>query len=334
MKLKTTLMNGIAGAVLAVSAVAAQAETELRWASSAPAGTPWVKHSESFAEAFKEATGGDYNVALFNGSQLGTEVDVLKQVTRGRIAIGAVSTPGMATQVPEVSLLSAPYLFNSIEEVDCVYDNHLTDALNPLFEARNLKLLQWNELGFANMFGPEKIASPDQLGDMKVRVNVSPAAKNFYDALDVNGIYIPFSEMTSALQTGLIESGSMQNILYVAMGFAKAAPHLTLTNHSHDSGMIVMNLDAWKKMSTEDQAKLMAALPDQNGLRAGVRGMDAYLVGEFQKAGGQVYELTEEEKAVWRDLGGSKHAELVSEIGGGAEAFWADLTKAVADCRK
>ena len=45
-------------------------------------------------------------------------------------------------------------------------------------------------------------------------------------------------------------------------------------------------------------------------------------------------ELTEEEKAVWRDLGGSKHAELVSEIGGGAEAFWADLTKAVADCRK
>ena len=334
MKLKTVLKNGLAAAVLAVSAGATQAETELRWASSAPAGTPWVKHSEAFAEAFKEATGGAYTVALFNGSQLGTEVDVLKQITRGRIAIGVISTPGMATQVPEASLLSAPYLFNSADEVDCVYDNHLTGTLEPLLEARNLKLLQWNELGFANMFGPEKISNPDQLGDMKVRVNVSPAAKNFYDALGVNGIYIPFSEMTSALQTGLIESGSMQNILYVAMGFAKAAPHLTLTSHSHDSGMIVMNLDIWNKMSAEDQEKLMASLPDQNGLRAGVRGMDAYLVGEFQKAGGQVYELSDDELAVWREAGGSKHAELVADIGGEAEAFWGDVTNAVAACRK
>ena len=86
-------------------------------------------------------------------------------------------------------------------------------------------------------------------------------------------------------------------------------------------------------MSAEDQAKLMAALPAQNGLRSGVRGMDAYLIGEFKKAGGQVYDLTDEEIAVWRERGGSKHAQLVEEIGGGAEAFWADLTKAVAECR-
>lgn len=335
MKFKTFLTFGLASLTLAYTAAAHSAvEFDLRFASAAPEGTPWVKHAEALRDNVAVNSENQVAITLFNNAQLGKEIDAIKQVARGRIDMGAFSMSGVSSIIPELSLTLAPYLWDSYEQVDCALDNHLGQVLEPYLEKKNLKLLQWNELGYSNMFGSQPILSPTDASDLKMRVSIAPAASNFYDAIGINGIYIPFSETPSALQTGLVEGGSMQSILYVAAGFGKVSPHYTLTRHAHEAGMILINLDLWKRMGDDFQQVFVDSLAPQASLRAGLRGMDSYLVGQFKQAGGQVYELTDEQLALWKTKGASKHHELVEDIGGNADELWKQIQIAKSACSK
>jgi len=333
MKIKHILKAAVLGTSLSLIAGATQAaQYEWRYASAAPEGTPWVKHSEKLRDALVEKSAGEIQITLFNNGQLGKETDVIKQVARGRIDIGAFSMSGVSAMVPEFALTLAPYLWDSYEQIDCAYDNHLASALEPLLEKKNLKLIQWNEIGFANLFGTSKIITPEDAKAMKMRVSISPAGTNFYEAVGMNGIYIPFTEMSSALQTGLIDGGSLSAILYVAAGFGKQAPYYTLTKHAHEAGVILMNLDLWNSLPADVQQAFDDSLAPQQALRDGVRGMDAYLLGKFKEAGGQVHELSAQERAVWQEQGSSKYADLVESVGGESKTLWPLIMSAKESC--
>ena len=320
--------------LLATSAVQADgAKYQWRYASVAPPGTPWVSHGQAFRDAVFENSGGAIDITMYNGGQLGNEVDTLRELSVGTIDIGAFSMAGLSALVPEVALATAPYLFDSYAEVDCTYDNYLIEVFSPLVEKANLKLIQWNEVGYTHMMGQKPIITPDDARALKMRTSISPVGRTYYQALGNDGIYIPFMEMASALQTGLIEGASMQTIPYVAMGFGKLAPHYTLTRDSHDAGAILINLDLWNSLDADLQAAMMNSLQPQQNLRDGVRGMAAYLLAQAKAAGIQVYELSDAQHDEWKTAVQDMYGPMVEEIGGDAATLWKDVVTARDQCR-
>jgi TRAP-type C4-dicarboxylate transport system substrate-binding protein len=337
MKKITTIFTTalVSAGLLAASAVQADdgMKHEWRYASVAPPGTPWVGHGQAFRDALFENTGGAIDITMYNGGQLGTEVNTLKQLSEGRIDIGGFSMTGISSIVPEMALALSPYLFNSYAEVDCTYDNYLTEVLSPLVEKAGFKIIQWNEVGWSNLMSQSKVITPDDMIALKMRASSSPNSRLFYQGVGTNGIFIPFMEMSSALQTGLIQGAFMATVPYVAMGFGKLAPHYTLTEDSHDAGAIMMNLDLWNSLSADNQAAIMNSLQPQQNLRNGVRGMSAYLLGKARAAGIQVYELTDAQKGKWRTASQGVTAALVAEIGGDAATLWSNIEAARDQCR-
>jgi TRAP-type C4-dicarboxylate transport system substrate-binding protein len=337
MKKITTIFTTalISAGLLAASAVQADDGMKHQWryASVAPPGTPWVNHGQAFRDALFENTDGAIDITMYNGGQLGTEVATLRELSEGTIDIGAFSTAGLSSLVPEMALATAPYLFNSYAEVDCTYDNYLIDTFTPLVEKANLKLIQWNEVGYTHLMTQSKVLTPDDARALKMRTSISPAGRNYWKALGNDGIYIPFMEMASALQTGLIQGASMQTIPYVAMGFGQLAPHFTLTRDSHDAGAILMNLDLWNSLSADNQAAIMNSLQPQQNLRAGVRGMAAYLLGKAKAAGIQVYELTDEQHGAFRTAVQDMYAPMIEDMGGDAATLWPEVLAARDQCR-
>jgi len=304
-----------------------------RYASIAPPGTPWVSHGQAFRDALFENTDGAIDITMYNGGQLGNEEATLRELSEGTLDIGAFSTAGLSSLVPEMALATAPYLFDSYAEVDCTYDNYLIDVFSPLVEKANLKLIQWNEIGYTHMMAQSKILTPEDANALKMRVSASPAGRSYWEALGNDGIYVPFMEMASALQTGLIQGASMQTIPYVAMGFMKLAPHFTLTRDSHDAGAILMNLDLWNSLSADHQAAITNSLQPQQNLRAGVRGMAAYLLGQAKAAGIQVYELTDEQHGAFRTAVQDMYGPMVEDMGGDAATLWPEVLAARDQCR-
>jgi TRAP-type C4-dicarboxylate transport system substrate-binding protein len=71
-----------------------------------------------------------------------------------------------------------------------------------------------------------------------------------------------FSELYSALQTGVVEAQENPLPTIVAAGFAEVRDYLSLTGHFYNTVMFVINTDVWNKISEEDQAIILAAAKD------------------------------------------------------------------------
>jgi TRAP-type transport system periplasmic protein len=94
MKLTTVLA---AGTALAVSAIApAKADTEIRIATLAPSGSPWMSVLDKAASEVKEKTSGRVKMKYFEGGQQGDERDFVDKIKLGQLDGAAVTSIGLA----------------------------------------------------------------------------------------------------------------------------------------------------------------------------------------------------------------------------------------------
>ncbi len=85
--------------------------------------------------------GDDTDVILLIDGQVGTEESMIAAMRRGRAQLAMLSTPGTSAAIPELSLLMAPYLFESFAEADFVLDNYILAMVKTLFADKGLHFI-------------------------------------------------------------------------------------------------------------------------------------------------------------------------------------------------
>ena len=289
--LKTLTTAAAASALsLAIAPSIAMAETELSLATIAPEGTPWYAFMEEWANNVAEASNGELKITIFPSAQLGNEWEVWTKVVRGRIDIGVFTGAVMAEKIPEISLMSTPFLFDSEETIYCVYDNELGDEFAAMLE-EHAKFIAWAETGWANIYAQDDLSDVADAEGYKTRVAPHAMSRLLWSSAGANGVEVPYADTPAALQTGLVRSGESTAIAYVAFGLTEVAPHYMLTRHMHQAGSILMSNKAWGQLSAEEQQIMMDSVPDVNGLRAGLNGLDQFMLGRYAEAGGPVHEF-------------------------------------------
>ena len=131
----------------------------------------------------------------------------MANVRRGRVQYGGTSLHGMSSIVPELSVILAPYLFDSYEEVDFVADNYLTPVFAEMLAERGLTFIQWSEVGWNHIYCREPRKEPEEFRGVKMRAPTAIAPQVFTDSIGADNIPLAFDETLPALQTGLIECG-------------------------------------------------------------------------------------------------------------------------------
>ncbi len=322
----------VAMAALALSGTMANAEA-LRASTAAPAGTPWVTHLEKSAANLAEASGGNLTMEVFPANQLGAELETIIQTARGRLDVGTFSITASATVVPEVNLLISPFFWDSFEQSDCAIDNHLTSVFNELFEARGLRIIQWQELGWQNFFSVDPITHPDQVKGLDMRIAPAPNNQIYWRKTGANGVVLPFAEAASAFQTGMVTTGELPTISYVASGLSRLAPNLTNTRHIYQPSIMLISLRTWNAMSAEEQEQFTASMESAQELRKQVRGAVAHFEGVLLEHGGTIHDLNDEERAAWAELWTDEmQQELIDEVGGEAQRVYDAVVAARAAC--
>jgi len=332
--MKKLMLSAACGAVLAFSSAASAADLELKLATIAPEGTPWMGYLAKWEAAVEEASGGSIDIQIFHSGQLGNEFDTYSQVRRGRIDAGLFSAQTLAGNVPEVSLMSTPFLFDNVETIDCVYDGEFGDMLEGKIEEQGFEIMTWNDAGWVNMFGQDDLSDVAAAEGYKVRVAPHGMSRLLWNSAGALGTEMPFSDIPSAMQTGLVRAGESATIVYVAMGLSKIGPHLTLANHSHQAGALAMSAKVWESMTDEQRAILSDNLPPLAELRASVRGTEAFLVNKFKEAGGALHIPTDEQRAAWVEKVSANYPQFVADLGGDSEAAWEQLMAAKAACEQ
>ncbi|MEM9303044.1 MAG: TRAP transporter substrate-binding protein [Pseudomonadota bacterium] len=308
----------------ATDAGPAKAEpVSMRVAAITAVGTPWNDMWVRFEERMDEAALPQVDLQMYVTGQLGSEESTLSNMRRGRVQVGGYSLQGAASVVPELSIILAPFLFDSRDEVDYVMDEYLADVFTDLFAAKGLHFVQWAEVGWTNIYSREPVLAPDDVSGLAFRTSPAEGARLFGEAMGVDLISIPFPEVVPSLQTGLIRAGQSGVGMYALTGIAQEAPHFTRTRHAFDTGVVIANKAWFDALAPEVQHAFRDAIDPIDFSRQDVRDVLEQIENEtFPEIGVVVHELAPAERDAWREATAGSHERLIEQAGGRSQEVY------------
>lgn len=215
--------------------------------------TPQGAQFEEFAELVNEGSDGRLNVEVFPNSQLGNQRDLLEGVAAGTLEMTKADDAYMSAYVPEYNLMSLPFLFEDYEHLGAVLDSDLVAGWDAQFlEKTGMRPLGWSFGGFRYFLTAKPVEDAD-LNRMTLRVPESDAYVETVKALNGNPTPMPWGEVYTGLETGVVEGlESAPSDLYFQK-FYEQANYLLPTNHIQASATIVINDNVWQTIPEDLQ---------------------------------------------------------------------------------
>jgi tripartite ATP-independent transporter DctP family solute receptor len=257
-----TIMAGAAAAALLAGSAHAQ-EIVLRSADTHADGYPTVEAVKHMGELLAERSDGRITVEVFPARQLGEESDTIEQTRFGVIDMNRVNLAPLNNLVPETSVPGLPYVFRSIDHMRAVMDGEIGQEILDALEPHDLIGLAFYDSGARSFYNSEKpIVTPADLEGMKIRVQQSDLFVAMMDALGANATPMPFGEVYSALQTGVVDGAENNWPSYESTGHYQVAEYYSLDEHSMSPEVLVMSKATWDGLSPEDQEMIRQAARD------------------------------------------------------------------------
>ena len=305
--MKKTLLAGLLASVAMTSAAMA-CEITLRSSDTHPDGYPTVAAVEHMGNLIKERTGGRICIEIFHSAQLGQEADTIEQTRFGVIDLNRVSMGPFNNLIEQTKVVSLPFIFNDTSHMHRVMDGPIGDEILAAFEEHGFIGLAYFDGGSRSFYNRTRpITSFADMAGMKIRVIQSDVFVDMMTAMGASATPMPFGEVFSAIQTGVIDGAENNWPSYESTGHYEVAPFYTLTEHLIVPEVLVMSKIAWDKLSADDQAiirqaaretipvnrELWAArskVSEEKVRAAGVAVVDTIDKTPFQDAMGPVYE--------------------------------------------
>ncbi len=294
-----------------------------------------------FKNHVEAASNGKIAVELFIGTQLCSKgAECLQGVADGSIDIYISTSGGAAGIFPYVQVLDLPYLMSSDRVAEGVLTGDFTRTMRSMALASSndqIRLMTIGNTGgwrnFANT--KRRVASPDDMKGLKIRTVVADLPQELVKALGAAPTPIPWPELFTSFQTGVVE-GSKNGITDImGMKFPDAGlKYVTLDGHAYMGALWWMNNDRFMGMD-EDLRQVVvdgfSALQQATFASPKRKSIAAY--EEFKSVGGDLYVPTPDEKAAFKSAAEPVYSWFKENVDGGPEIFDA-LTSAVADTEK
>ncbi len=123
-----------------------------------------------------------------------------------------------------------------------------------------------------------------------------------FKALDANPQVLPFSEVYSALQQGVVDACENPLSNFYTKKFYEVQKDLTLSNHGYLGYMVVTNKLFWKKLDDGQRALITQAMKEATEYGDKLaQEMDVKYLKEIKAAGTTtIHELTPQQRKAWK----------------------------------
>jgi len=233
-----------------------------RLAETHPADYPTTLGDKKFAELVSERTGGRITIDVFPSAQLGEERAAIEQVQLGAIEFTRVSTGPMAEFNQDFGVFSLPYIF---DDDDHVWRFLLSDTGNQMLDSlqdSGFQGLAWYSSGSRSFYSSRPLNSIEDLKGLKVRVIENQLNIAIMEALGASATPMPYGEVYSALQTGVIDAAENNYPSYYSSGHYEVAKYMILDGHQRVPEVLLVSKTVWDKLSPEDQQIIRQAAID------------------------------------------------------------------------
>jgi TRAP-type transport system periplasmic protein len=242
--------------LLALSVVAAPpsiAATELKIASIAPDGTPWMREMRKGAEEIKQRTEGRVLLRFYGGGVMGNEKSVFRKIRAGQLHGGAFTSGGLGEVYPDLRIYGLPFLFRSLQEVDYIRAR-MDHTFRQGLEGAGFISFGFAEAGFANLMSLVPVRTTEDLKGQKVWVPEGDLVSYaVMEGLGLAPVSLPIHDVLTGLQTGLIHIIGTSPMGAVAFQWHTKLKYTTDTPLLYLFATLVIDQRAFAKLRPEDQ---------------------------------------------------------------------------------
>ncbi|HDY8017737.1 TPA: TRAP transporter substrate-binding protein [Vibrio vulnificus] len=237
---------------LTVGAFTANATTLRLGHNTNPEG-PTGKYFEMFAQAVKEKSDGKMRVRIFPNSQLGTQREMLEQVTSGLLDITKVDSSMLENIEPKYKALNFPYVFDNTIKMHEVLSGELGQELLKSTENRGFIGLSYIMMTPRGYYSPKPINGPEDLKGMKLRVQESNTMIRLVESIGAIPTPTPYGEVFSALQQGMVDGVEGAGPSLYTARHGEIAKYFFEDNHVQMANVIAISNRSWNRLSEEQK---------------------------------------------------------------------------------
>jgi tripartite ATP-independent transporter DctP family solute receptor len=279
---------------LAVALVAgpAFAQLEIKLGHVGEPGSLFQKSADEFAKRANAKLAGKAKVVTYGSSQLGSDEEMIQKLKLGTIDMALPSTV-MSSQVDLFGVFEMPYLVKDRAHMQRIEKELFWSKLEPEVEKKGLKVIAVWENGFRQITNSRHpIKAPGDLAGIKLRVPGGKWRVKMFQAYGANPSPMKFSEVFTALQTGVMDAEENPLTQIYSAKFQEVQKYLSMSGHVYTPAYLTVGMNHWNTLPAdvrkilEDTAKETQAYVYETAAKD-----DEDLLGKLKAAGMQVNEV-------------------------------------------
>ncbi|MGI3167971.1 DctP family TRAP transporter solute-binding subunit [Pseudooceanicola sp. C21-150M6] len=306
MKFLTTAATAMALAVTANAAFAAcdDGEIVIKFAHV----TNTDKHPKGIAASLleqrvNEEMNGTACMEVYPNSTLYDDDKVLEAMLQGDVQLAAPSLSKFETFTKQFRLFDLPFMFKNIDAVDAFQASETGQAMMDSMQKRGLQGLGFWHNGMKQFSANKPLVEPTDAKGLKFRVQPSDVLVAQMEALDASPQKMAFSEVYGALQQGVVDGQENTWSNIYGQKFFEVQDGTTETNHGVLDYLVVASVDWLDSLDEATREQFTTILTEVTAERnAAVGQVDAEARQAILDAGGEIRELTAEQRQDWVDV--------------------------------
>ena len=238
------------------------------------AGSLMELDGQDFAKKVADRSGGAIKIQVFGSSQLGQQTELNQQVQLGALEM-SIPSSDMVSVVGQFSIFDMPSIFKDRKQVKATVAGPLGKSLADLAAKKNMIILGYWENGFRVLTdnkGP--IRTPADLKGLKIRVPPNDVRVQMFKLWGANPGPLNFSEVFSALQTGVFDGQENPYAQITSAKFYEVQKYLSETNHVYTPTYLAAS-PAWFNKLDDATKKLLLDTAKEVGDASRARGAKA-----------------------------------------------------------
>src|SRR6187551_3792537 len=202
---KLILAAASIAALTLVGPAAAQSPIVIKFSHVVASNTPKGLAAEKFKELAEKYTDGKVKVEVYPNSQLYKDKEEMEALQLGSVQMLAPSLSKFAPLgVKEFEIFDFPYIFDSYDDLHKVTDGAVGKGLMAKLDAKGISGLAFWDNGFKSFSSNRKMAKPEDMKGLKMRIQSSKVLEAQMRALGAIPQVLAFGEVYQALQTGVV----------------------------------------------------------------------------------------------------------------------------------
>lgn len=261
---------------------------------------PMGQGYELFKKDLEERSNGAFKVQIYDSSKFGNFDAVVQGIRMGVLQMGSDGVGNFSVFNPKLMMFDMPFIIPSYEASDIITDGPIGQELAKALENNNIIGLGYIEIGFKNIFSTRPVRTLEDAKNLKIRSTHSKAHIGLLQALGMNPTPIAWGEVYTTLQQGTVDGIDIDLNLAYFNKFPEITKYVTMSRSVYSPHLVMISKMFWNKLSEQEQQWVRESFEVMQAFeRAEIRKNEAMIMEKITEMGGEIIELTPEERARW-----------------------------------